>query len=147
MSACVQHCHYSDVMMSAIASQIDAVSSVYLTVCSVANQRKYQSSTSLACVRGIHRWPVNFPYKGPVTRKIFHLMTSSCDCYWAIVFRYIPKNFTWLPCPVWNHLKNRVNHFDMTPMTLWCNPWYVNCCVTKSKHMQLTFLYSLIVKR
>ena len=29
------------------------------------------------CV-GIHRWPVNSPHKGPVTRKIFHLMTSSC---------------------------------------------------------------------
>ena len=33
--------------------------------------KKYQSSASLAFVRGIHRWPVNFPHKGPVTRKIF----------------------------------------------------------------------------
>ena len=29
------------------------------------------------CVRGIHRWPVNSPHKWPVTRKCFHLMTSS----------------------------------------------------------------------
>ena len=29
-------------------------------------------------VRGIHRWPVNSPHKGPVKRKSFHLMTSSC---------------------------------------------------------------------
>ena len=36
-----------------------------------ADQRKYQSSTSLAFVRGIHRWPVNSPHKGPVTRKMF----------------------------------------------------------------------------
>ena len=28
-------------------------------------------------VRGIHRWPVNSPHKGSVTRKCFHLMTSS----------------------------------------------------------------------
>ena len=26
---------------------------------------------------GIHRWPVNSPHTGPVTRKCFHLMTSS----------------------------------------------------------------------
>ena len=36
-----------------------------------AVQRKYQSSVSLASVREIHRWPVNSPHKGPVTRKIF----------------------------------------------------------------------------
>ena len=37
---------------------------------------------SLAFVRGIHRWPVDSPNKGPVTRKCFHLMTSS----WVIDF-------------------------------------------------------------
>ena len=54
------------------------VLSVYPTVCSGANQRKHQSFASLAFVRIIHRWPVNFPHKGPVTRKCFHLVTSSC---------------------------------------------------------------------
>ena len=34
-------------------------------------QRNHQSSTSLAFVTGIHRWPVNFPHKGPVTRRMF----------------------------------------------------------------------------
>ena len=34
-----------------------------------ADQRKHQSSASLAFVRRIHRWPLNFPHKGPVTRK------------------------------------------------------------------------------
>ena len=42
-------------------------SSVY----SGADQRNYQSSASLAFVWGIHRWPVNSPHKGPVTRKMF----------------------------------------------------------------------------
>ena len=41
-----------------------------LNRCSVANQRKHQVSTSLASVRGIYRWPVNSPHKGPVTRKM-----------------------------------------------------------------------------
>ena len=31
-------------------------------------------------MRGIHRWPVDSPRKGPVTRKCFHLMTS-CILY------------------------------------------------------------------
>ena len=36
-----------------------------------ADQRTHQSSESLAFVRGIHRWPVTSPHKGPVTRKMF----------------------------------------------------------------------------
>ena len=62
--------HYHDVIISAMASQITGVSIVYSTVCSCADQRGYQSSTSLAFVRGIHRWPVNSPHKWPVTRKM-----------------------------------------------------------------------------
>ena len=70
--------HYSDIIISTMASQITGVSIVYSIICSAADQRKHQSSASLAFVRGIHRWPVNSPHKGPVTRKFFfHLMTSS----------------------------------------------------------------------
>ena len=36
-----------------------------------ADQRKHQSSASLAFVWGIHRGPVNSPHKWPVTRKMF----------------------------------------------------------------------------
>ena len=41
--------------MGAIASQITSLPIVYLTVYSGADQRKHQSSASLAFVRGIHR--------------------------------------------------------------------------------------------
>ena len=57
--------HYDDVIMGTLASQITC-----LTVYSGADQRKYQSSASLAFVRRIHRSPVNSPHKGPVTRKM-----------------------------------------------------------------------------
>ena len=57
------------VIMKTMASQITSVSSVYTTVYSGVDQRKHQSSASLAFVRGIHRWAVNYPHKGPVTRK------------------------------------------------------------------------------
>ena len=63
--------YYSDVIRSAMASQFTGVSSVYSTICSGADQRKYQSAASLAFVRGIHQGPVNSPHKGPVTRKMF----------------------------------------------------------------------------
>ena len=62
--------HYSDVM-SAMASQITSLTIFYPTLYSGADQRKHQSSMSLAFVRGIHRRPVNSPHKGPVTRKMF----------------------------------------------------------------------------
>ena len=61
--------HYTDVIMS--ANLITDVSIVCSVICSGVYQRKHQSSASLACVRGIHRWPVNSPHKWPVTRKIF----------------------------------------------------------------------------
>ena len=63
--------HYHDVIMGAIASQINSLTIVYPIVYSDADQRKHQSSASLAFVRGIHRWPVNSPHKWPVTRKMF----------------------------------------------------------------------------
>ena len=63
--------HYGDVIMGAIASQITSVTVVYSTVYSDADQRKHQSSASLAFVRGIHRGSVNSPHKWPVTRKMF----------------------------------------------------------------------------
>ena len=68
---CTQFLHYSDVIMGTMASQITSLTIVYLTVNLDADQRKHQSSASLAFVRGIHRGPVNSPHKWPVTRKMF----------------------------------------------------------------------------
>ena len=57
--------------MSVMASQITGVSILCLTVGSDTDQRKNESSVSLAFVLGIHWWQVNSPHKGPVTRKMF----------------------------------------------------------------------------
>ena len=57
--------------MIRMASQITSLMIVYSTVYSGADQRKHQSSASLVFVWEIHRWPVNSPHKGPVTRKMF----------------------------------------------------------------------------
>ena len=63
--------HYNDVIMGMIASQITNLTIVNSIVYSDADQRKHQSSASLAFVQGIHRGPVNSPHKWPVTRKMF----------------------------------------------------------------------------
>ena len=57
--------------MGAMASQITSLTIVYSTVYSGADQRRHESSASLAFVRGIHRVPVNSPHKWSVTRKVF----------------------------------------------------------------------------
>ena len=62
---------YNDVIMGTIASQITNLTIVYSIIYSDTDQRKHQSSASLAFVWGIHRGPVNSPHKWPVTRKMF----------------------------------------------------------------------------
>ena len=100
--------HYNDVIMGRMASQITSLTIVYSTVYSDADQRKHQSSASLAFVRGIHRWPVNSPHKWPVTRKMFpfddvimlsYIIREAKDLEFRL-FRYIlcgmRKVFPWI---------------------------------------------------
>ena len=76
--------HYCGVMVGAMASQITSLTIVYSSIHSSADQRRHQSSASLAFVRGIHRWPVNSPYKWPVTRKMFPFDDVIMHMAWAI---------------------------------------------------------------
>ena len=86
--------HYSDVIMGTMASQIISPSIVYSTVYSGADQRKHQSSVSLAFVRGIHRGPVNSAHKWPVTRKMFPF--DDVIMSWTHI-KNLGKNS---PCPI-----------------------------------------------
>ena len=63
--------HYNNVIMTTIASQITSLTVVYSIIYSGADQRKHQSYAALALCAGNSPGPVNFPHKGPVTRKIF----------------------------------------------------------------------------
>ena len=63
--------HYNDVIMGTIASLITSLTIAYSIVYSDADQRKHQSSASLAFMRGSHRGPMNSSHKWPVTRKMF----------------------------------------------------------------------------
>ena len=64
LSEPIDYYHYSDAIMSAMASQINGISIVHLSVCS-------GEETSKLHVTGLHRRPANSRHKGPVTRKIF----------------------------------------------------------------------------
>ena len=70
------HSHYGDVIMTTIASQITSLTVVYSIVYSVADERKHQSSASLAFVGGIHRDRWIPRTKGQLRGKCFHLMSS-----------------------------------------------------------------------
>ena len=75
--------HYDDVIMTTMASQITSLTVVYSTVYSDADQRKHQSSESLAFVWGIHRDRWIPRTKGQLRGKFFHLMTS---LWWCPIF-------------------------------------------------------------
>ena len=57
--------------MSTKASQMTSPTIFGSAVYSGTDHRKDQTSASLAFVRGIHQWPVNFPHQGLVTQKMF----------------------------------------------------------------------------
>ena len=63
--------------MTTIASEVTSLTVVYSTVYSDVDQRKHQSSASLAFVWGIRRDRWIPRTKGQLRGKCFHLMTSS----------------------------------------------------------------------
>ena len=92
--SCTVANHYDDVIMNAMASQITSLTIVYSTVYSGADQRKHESSASLAFVWGIHWGSVNYPHKWPLTRKMFpfddvimlrHIMEWSSMCLFCFL--------------------------------------------------------------
>ena len=130
--------NYGDVIMGAMASQITSLTIVYSTVYSDADQRKHQSSASLAFVRGIHRGPMNSPHKWPVTRKMFPFddVIMKCvgypfpnfnDCF-VEVWQWISTSLHWV-CDYPSILRVKLNHaFDGFPTrTRRANQvWHIN---------------------
>ena len=97
--------HYSVVIMGTMVSQITSLLIVYSTVYSGADQRKHQTSASLAFVRGINRWPVNFRHKGPVTWKMFPLDDyHESDTWWSWPsYIFTPPQQTSITVMIWQN--------------------------------------------
>ena len=123
--------HYSDVIMSAMASQITSLTIVYSTVYSGTDQRTHQTSVPLAFVRGNHRGQVNSPHRGPVTRKIFpfddvimddvdNVSVWCCDYIITLILASSGKethksagtrNLTIKFCPIWQFREKNAKIF------------------------------------
>ena len=107
--------HNNEVIMSTMASLITSPTIVYSSIYSGTGERKHQSSASLAFVWRIHRWPVNSPHKGPVTREMFRfddvIMNSTSV---AVGLLCIVNDYTflgWSKIISWTVIIN--NQFDM----------------------------------
>ena len=74
--------------MGTIASQITSLTIVYSTVYLGADQRKHQSSASLAFVQKIHQGPVNSPHKWPVAWKMFQFDDVIMEFTWIYTALY-----------------------------------------------------------
>ena len=95
--------HYGDVIMGMIASQITSLTIVYSIVYSDSDQRKHQSSASLAFVWGIHRGLVNSPHcEWPVNRKMVpfdDVIMNDLDAIWSrLLGQWQLSNSSDLPC-------------------------------------------------
>ena len=114
---------YTDVIMSAVVSQITGVYIVYSAICPCVDQRKHHRSASLDFVRGIDRWPVNSPHKGTVTRQMFPFDDV------------IMLSWFLLPCLHW-----------VSCMALWHEGWWQSVTVRLTSVLYL-YLESLYLER
>ena len=114
--------------MDSIASQITNLTTVCSTVYSGADQRKHQSSASLAFVWGIQRWPVNSPHKWPVTRKMFPfddvIMIPQICLKLCFEFFCVCQTSSVVDAPIWGFLCWR---WDMCKILLRSDGRLLNC--------------------
>ena len=117
--------------MTTVACQITSLAVVYSSVYLDANQRKHQSSASLALVWGIHRDRWIPRTKGQLRGKCFHLMTSSCFFLRHIKDRY-DKIVSELHC---------MTRIGINLICLSCKEiWHANTIVSQWYYMHLNIL-------
>ena len=122
-------------IVGAISSQITSLTIVYSTVYSDADQRKHESSASLAFVRGIHRWPVNSPHKWPVTRKMFPFDDVIMILVNPSVFVNWRPDVCWLAAAApatWQFLESVSN------ITLWYFPTQTNIDIASGRKFEMS---------
>ena len=122
--------------MTTMASQITCLTVVYSTVYSDADQRKHQSSASLAFVWGIHRDRWIPRTNGHLRGKCFHLMTSS---WWGTVMQgpyNKPQQNTKCACVSGHELSQWKKTVQCNVVPHWLNPhpgWHL--CIWDVLHI------------
>ena len=110
--------HYDDVIMSERASQITTIITiVYSIVYSDVDQRKHQSSASLAIVRGIHREPAQ--------------MASYAENV-SIWWRHHERSKEYLP-PSTSDCSTRATSCVVLPTLFSAMKWYDRKCCRKTR--------------
>ena len=137
--------YHSDFIIGAMVSQIIGLSVACLTFCSGADQRKHQSSVSLAFVRGIHRWQVNSPQRASNASNLSiwwrhhdhdyiaqnllrntHWRNNALHTHISMMTSSNGKNFrvTRLLCGEFTG-ERRIPHTKASDAELWCFLWSV----------------------
>ena len=119
--------HYSDVIMSAMASQITSLTIVYPTVYTGADQRKHQSSTSpdfVLRVIGLHAGNSLVTQRASNAENVSiwwrHHEESHCEVFWRMnLFHRFFAQFSPLTASIWPCFKRC---FFLWPLLLtWFN--------------------------
>ena len=87
-----------------------------MTTMKIINQSTNHVAGTIICCAcpDVHRWPVNSPHKWPVTRKCFHLMTSSCLCNTLLLNRFMNHISIHPSLCKWQHKTHVFNHISST---------------------------------
>ena len=93
--------HYSDVIMSALVSQITGVSMVCLTVCSGVDKKNTSKLRVTGLCEGNSPVTAEFPHKWPVTRKMFPfddviMVSNNCPGTKEATLENAGKLVTWI---------------------------------------------------
>ena len=110
--------HHSDVIMGTMASQTTSLTIVYNNRLERRRSKKTSKLRVTGLCAGIHRWPVNSPHKGPVTRKMFPfddviMITTAPLISRNIIFKLwqLPKQPVTRMLSVWRHFRfSESNH-------------------------------------
>ena len=114
--------HYIDVIMTTMASQITSLTVLYSTVYSDADQRKHQSSASLAFVWKIHQDPGEFPAQMASYADMFPFddVIRVSSGYWGSHIGIVSKVKT---SRIWRwqriHIIFSYTHISITVVVLW----------------------------
>ena len=112
-------CHYNDIIMSAMASQITL--KLFTQPFIQAKIKENIKETSLALVRGIHWWLGISPHKGQLHWKCFHFMTSSCVRFFNSLLWLTTRSYPKLHItgPLWRDSTGFWNEVQVTIFIIW----------------------------
>ena len=131
--------HYTDVIMSAMASQISSLMIVYSTACSGADQRKHQRPASLAImvshncnVHAVHQI-VTDSSEILCTRSLMHIS------YHAAILSEMPTFLKWTQCDtLYTDSRGLLENIFMT-LDFFLNIFQISSLFSNDSHVRRIF--------